>query len=495
MQRWSDTPASKRRLLFIHGVWLAAILALSLKLVAVMACLRLGRGMESNLHGERWRIDMEHFRTQVVADGRGVIRFRDGTPWLPANRPVRKRGVALAPELVGRVGKPDVWPNPQLAVPEEGRGGLEQAFDAVLRSRRPAMIGHLDMADGRPNPLSGYAGGYGLLPRRGADVVTTLDAHMQMQAEKILRDRGVRHASIVEIDLHHRDALVVASAAHGVQSDALTAIAPGSVFKLVVAAAALDTHVTRAQEMFSCDGLAHLPHVAMHCWRVHGVVSLVDAIAQSCDVTFAELGVRLGQTAIEKAASRFGLLTTGLAALSGSQGIVPEAAHGIVFRRNGDDPGLLANTAIGQEDVRMTPLAGALLAATVASGGEYRPARLVLGWRAGQHWVSVAAPPAKRACDRYAAGVIGLAMWQAVHDPHGTLYALHTFAIAAKSGTAELGGGRVNAWIVGYRMTGGHPSAAFAITVHDEPSAKAHRDVLAIAKAWLASPASVMMNA
>ncbi|WP_284199047.1 penicillin-binding transpeptidase domain-containing protein [Alicyclobacillus sacchari] len=410
-----------------------------------------------------------------------------------ANESVQ-RGVGLAPELVGRVGKPDVWPDPQLVVPEVGRGGLEQALDPVLRSRRPALVGQLAMADGRTQPAFGSLGGYGLLPRRGADIVTTIDSRLQTRAEEILRDRGMRHASIVEIDLRHRDALVVASAAHGVESDALTAIAPGSVFKLVIAAAALDTHVTWSKERFMCDGVVHLPHVAMRCWRVHGELSIADAIAQSCDVTFAELGVRLGRTAIEKSAHRFGLPSTGLAPVFAGQATIPEAQRGIVFRRSGDDAGLLANTAIGQEDVRMTPLAGAVLAATLASGGEYRPARLVLGWRTGGRWLPMAVPPAERACGRYTAAVIGQAMWRAVHDPRGTLYALHTYSIAAKSGTAELAGGRVNAWVVGYRIVGGCPSSAFAIAVADEPSGQAHRDLLTIAKAWLAQPASAMMK-
>ncbi|GMA56188.1 hypothetical protein GCM10025858_06910 [Alicyclobacillus sacchari] len=92
MQRWSDI-GDQTRLLFIHGIWLVAILGLSAKLVAVMACLRLGSGVESNIRGQRWRIDLEHFRTEMVADGRGQIRFRDGTPW---SRQMSRYSVASA---------------------------------------------------------------------------------------------------------------------------------------------------------------------------------------------------------------------------------------------------------------------------------------------------------------------------------------------------------------------------------------------------------------
>ncbi len=427
--------------------------------------------------GGRWRIDEEHFRTAMIDDGRGVVRFRDGTPWS-----VRRTGRELAPELLGTIGKPDVWPSRQRVVAEQGRGGVEEAYDDLLRGTRPGLTGRLEMPDGMPQAAGAPGKTFEIASVPGDDLVTSIDARLQSKAEQLLLEAGVHHGSIVDLAAKSHEILAMASADHRDRSDALTAVAPGSVYKLITAAAAIDSHTVTTGTHFVCDGVVHIPHVSMRCWRAHGPLDIVQAIAQSCDSTFARIGVEMGRVPFERMSERFGLGRTGLDSLAHR---TVHADVAVVFRTAGEDAGLLANTAIGQEDVRVTPLQGALLASVIAEDGVYRPARLAIGVSRGGSTHKFAQAKASRACSGFAASVIGTGMWQAVHDPRGTLYALHEFPVAAKSGTAELPDGRVNAWLVGYRLRDGKPTDEFAISVVDEVSWQAHRDLIQLAKGWL----------
>lgn len=85
--------------------------------------------------------------------------------------------------------------------------------------------------------------------------------------------------------------------------------APGSIFKLVTAFAALQENVTRESEIFRCGGQKKLGEVVLHCTvpNGHGSRTLIEAIAQSCNVAFYELGLRVGAARLISYAHAFGL--------------------------------------------------------------------------------------------------------------------------------------------------------------------------------------------
>src|SRR3546814_9553127 len=74
--------------------------------------------------------------------------------------------------------------------------------------------------------------------------------------------------------------------------------APGSTFKMIVAAAALEAGVVNADHGFFCGGSLELGDGRFHCWRRggHGTMNLHDAIVQSCDVYFYEVARRVGRS-------------------------------------------------------------------------------------------------------------------------------------------------------------------------------------------------------
>ena len=84
---------------------------------------------------------------------------------------------------------------------------------------------------------------------------------------------------------------------------------PGSTFKSIVAAAALEEGVATISDHFSCTGVRHVANRDIHCWKTagHGEQSLAEGVMNSCNPTFMELGARLGAANFEKYYSAFGL--------------------------------------------------------------------------------------------------------------------------------------------------------------------------------------------
>jgi cell division protein FtsI/penicillin-binding protein 2 len=434
------------------------------------------------------KADLEHFDVLQVDDGRGRVLYRNGAPWSGQWQRVQWSGVGmrvhseqvpplLANPLVGVVGLPDKWPDAERAVAEQGRSGLEYTFDQTLQSRRPGFVARLRSPTHNVyNPQW-----FGIQAVPGADVRTSIDPAWQTVAQRALRNAHVANGAVVVLDVKTNEALAIA----GVKAErvdprvALSAQTPGSIFKLVTAAAALDAFRYRPDSQFYCSGGIHIPGVSMNCWTAHGALSLIAGIAQSCDTAFAEVGMALGRAGLETEARRLYLDETHLQSINGRP-VLAEADAGAVFRHSGTDDGLLANTSIGQEDVRMTPLQAANVARTVAIGGQMSRVQVALdAEKHGKAILTFRGYDHVRAMSRHAAYWIGVGMREAVLSRSGTAHALahHPVHAAVKTGTAELGKSpRVNGWIAGFAPYE-HPDIAFAVYVGNSGSDQAHQAV------------------
>ena len=152
---------------------------------------------------------------------------------------------------------------------------------------------------------------------------------------------------------------------------------PGSIFKIVLAIAALEEGVVTARTPHFCPGFLTVGKRVFRDWKAggHGVVNLHKALVESCDVYFYQLGQQLGIDRIARYARKLGLgEKTGIALDGEKSGLIPDRKWKL--RRLGQPwfPGETPSVAIGQGYVSVTPIQIASLMAAVANGGSlYRP--------------------------------------------------------------------------------------------------------------------------
>ncbi|MDA9951097.1 penicillin-binding protein 2 [Oligoflexaceae bacterium] len=152
---------------------------------------------------------------------------------------------------------------------------------------------------------------------------------------------------------------------------------PGSLYKAVVAAAALEEKVVKPDTEFHCPGYYTLGNETFKCWKHsgHGWVNLRKAMMQSCDTYFYEIGVELGADKIAKYARLFGMgEPLGLDVNSEKSGLIPTTMWKKLTHRIPWTAGDTPNVAIGQGYNLMTPLQMASLYASFGNGGKvWRP--------------------------------------------------------------------------------------------------------------------------
>ena len=220
---------------------------------------------------------------------------------------------------------------------------------------------------------------------------------------------------------------------------------PGSTFKIVTSSTLLtqspsttiNTKVDSPTELT----LPQTNHVLTNdlgevCGDGSGQVPLITAFAQSCDTTFAKIGMQLGATALNAMAQKFGMndanLTIPLPVAKSNYVIPPSQA-------------LTAFSAIGQFSDTVTPLQEAMLAAAIANGGTLMKPYLVQQVTASDLSTVQTSPPSvlSQPVSSSVASSVGQMMLAVVQQPEGTAYAFRQgvtgIAIAGKTGTAETG--------------------------------------------------------
>jgi penicillin-binding protein 2 len=267
-------------------------------------------------------------------------------------------------------------------------------------------------------------------------------------------------------------------------------LAPGSVFKIIMATAMLEEKTPPESFTTFCPGYATFYGRQFKCWvygkSAHGVVELHKAIVQSCDVFFYNVGQRLGIERISYYASKLGLgHKTGIDLPSEEAGLMPsEDWVQRVYHRKWY-PGETISVAIGQGAVTSTPLQLARMIGGIASGGVFKQPHLLMG---AQSVSEEKFHISERTVEKVTEGMYG------VVNEGGTAAAIKLPGIefSGKSGTAQiinydlrtrLGKGKQfkdNSWFVGYAprrnpeivvsvlvQGGGHGSEAAGPVVRD----------------------------
>ena len=273
-----------------------------------------------------------------------------------------------------------------------GQSGLERLLDQYLRGTDGGERIEVD-ALGRPIRLIQHTE-----PVPGAQVVTTIDRRIQEAAERAMQGHA---GAVVVLDPRDGDVLAMVSTpafaldqftgtidrdawvqlirnpAHPMLNRTVQSqYAPGSVFKIIVAAAGLQETTLTPMDHIFCDGQFHLGNRTFGDWKEggHGTVNLHHAIVESCNVYFYQAGLRIGMDTIARYARAFGFGTsTGIDLPGEKPGFIPASRRG----RRPSFLGDTANMAIGQGAVLATPIQVARMMAAVANGGVFFKPRLV----------------------------------------------------------------------------------------------------------------------
>jgi len=280
-----------------------------------------------------------------------------------------------------------------------GREGLERQKEKLLRGRDGLDCKTVNAQGKKENDDCGQFDIADRPPVRGQTVELTLDANLQRLAADFFQGKD---GAAVVLQIHTGEVLALYSApAYDLQAfvgktphevwSALKsdprksllnrAIAgqypPGSVFKLILAAAGLEEGVITPSTRLACSGNYPFGNHVFHCWKKHGHgrLTVEQAIVQSCDIFFYQVGQRLGIDRIAKYANRFGLgLPTEIELFGEKTGLIPttqwkKKALGVEWF-----PGETLSCAIGQGYVLVTPLQAALIPAFLGNGGNvFRP--------------------------------------------------------------------------------------------------------------------------
>jgi penicillin-binding protein 2 len=222
--------------------------------------------------------------------------------------------------------------------------------------------------------------------------------------------------------------------------------APGSVFKIVVAAAGLQEGTLAPTDSSYCRGEFQLGQWTFKDWKEggHGHVDLLAAMRQSCNIFFYEKGLKIGGPAIAKYASAFGLGAPTQIDLPGEKlGLIPQPR----LRRDkrvggGWHAGETVNMSIGQGAVLVTPMQVARLMAAVANGGVLWKPRLVQRIERpdkGVVWSDAGTVTGHVELSPMVWAFLRQSLWSVVNeDGTGAAARLPGFDVAGKTGTAQM---------------------------------------------------------
>lgn len=357
-----------------------------------------------------------------------------------------------------------------------GVSGLEESFDEfLLPEGKSKLVYHVD-GDGAP--LFGINVKYvdPANPFYPVNVRTTMDKSIQQMSEELVDKHGIKKGGLVLLDIESNSVLASVSrpainptdpySGSGITNRMLKQEIMGSIFKTVVAAAAIDQSLDDPTRLFNCSiKINGEPELKYN----YGMLSFTDSFARSCNRTFGELARELQKKDKEMLEEYAGKLS-----LTGTVGWKGEVYHTNNFKQLVDedkgrvflteeakkDFNFAAMSGIGQHEVRATPLAVANMMATIARGGKKEMVRTAskIEYKNGTTMVNFDERELSGdTISPYTAMKLQKLLREVVVNPNGTgkWFKDLPYEVAGKSGTAETGKYQDdtqlhNKWFAGY---------------------------------------------
>jgi len=353
-----------------------------------------------------------------------------------------------------------------------GKSGVEKIYDNFLRGKSGGRQIEID-ANGRQLRIINS-----VLPEEGNTLILTLDERIQKLCEDSLEGKA---GAICAIDPANGEVLALVSKpdfdpdlfterlspSHTQQLFADQGLpmfnraiqsqyAPGSLFKIVAAIAALEEKVIRLDETMRCHGIFPIGNRDFKCWkeRGHGRVDIVQAIAQSCDIFFYQLGLRVGADKMAQYAEMLGLgKGLGISLPSEARGLVPDSTWKKIHFGEGWYPGDTANMSIGQGYLEVTPLQMASLISLIANGGTIYEPLVIKKIIDGRGKIIETFQPkviGKTGISSETLSIIRNGLREAVLSGTSQVVKFRGLSVAGKTGTAQNPRGEDHAWFICY---------------------------------------------
>lgn len=373
-----------------------------------------------------------------------------------------------------------------------GKSGLERTYDLDIRGLKGVEYRRVD-ATGRE--LGNYDINRNVVAIHGNDLYLHMEYRLQAFADSLFVDK---RGALVAIDVRNGGILALVSKpdydprqlsgkidpqiwkqlienpGHPLYNRAVqSTYPPGSTYKIVTAVAALQEGIITPQWHASCPGYFKLGRRIIKCWNAkgHGTLDLEGAIKNSCNVYFAQLGLKIGLDNWAKYSKKFGFgAVSGIDLPNENSGLIPTPQYyDKVFGKNGWTNGNMANLAIGQGELLTTPLQMAKFAMILATKGVYRTPHLVdriynyfshdfLGFPVETKYVTGVSDEVYT--------IVRDGMREVMTGGTGRLGKVTGIDMAGKTGTAQNPHGDPHAWFFGFAPFD-YPEVAIAVIIEN----------------------------
>ena len=377
-----------------------------------------------------------------------------------------------------------------------GLTGLELQYDEILKGT-PGTYSAQRGRDGTPIP-GGVTEDVPAVD--GQDIMISIDIKLQDSVEQALkagvedpRIAGEKGTSVV-MDAATGEIYAICSLPYldptnreKAESDAFNlspvsqAFEPGSIFKTVTLAAALEELPGLEERTWVCEGSAQIGDGTVTCTAAHGEQDIREALANSCNVVFGQLAVELGGSTLERYAGKAGL--TSRYSVNG----IPTAAGS--FSLTGISDNDLAWAGVGQYHDAVNPCSMLVYMGAIANGGRAAvPCLLLQVDTPGLPDLPQFTRRTGRLIARDTAETLADMMAYNVTAAYGTSR-FPNMDLCAKSGTAEVGGGQApHAWFTGFLRDEDHPYAFLVLVENGGSGSSAAGDVASRVLNALVSP-------
>jgi len=373
-----------------------------------------------------------------------------------------------------------------------GFSGVEGSYEQLLRGEKGKEF---ISVNAKGQVIGKFDGGKeDVTPREGFDLILSTDFGLQAYAESLMtHNKG----ALVAIDPTDGGILAMVSSPDydpsvfsGVTSTdewdklnddpdkplfnraTMTLYPPGSTFKMVLAAAALQDGIIDKNWRITCPGGFRFGNRFFKCTHVHGSVNVVDAIEESCNTFFYQLILKVGLDRWNEYAKKFGFGKKTMVDIDEEvAGLIPSMSYyDRVYGKGRWTQGFVVNLGIGQGELGVSPMQMANYAAALANGGILYQPRIVhyIRNKATNRIEEVSHNSTDLGISPKVMALIREGMRRCVESPGGTgsLARIPGIVVAGKTGTAENPHGEDHAWFVGFAPFD-HPRIAVACIVEN----------------------------